>query len=240
MFPYWSKRMLINTIIVEDEPLAMKRTREYVEKVSFLNLVKTFDNGMEAIEFLGTAKIDLIFLDIQMDGISGIQLLESIGVKPEIVITTAFDKYALKGFELNVSDYLLKPYTFERFLQAAIRVRDRLGAKQASEIPQYVFIKTEYRLEKVFTDEILYIEGVRDYRQLHTVKKMIMTLETFKDLEKKLPGSAFCRVHKSFMVSIGKIEMIERDRIKIDGNLIPISETYKENFYRLISPPFSH
>ena len=141
----------------------------------------------------------------------------------------------LKGFELNVSDYLLKPYTLERFMQAVVRVRDNLMKQSPREIPAYVFIKTEYRLEKVFMDHILYIEGVRDYRQIHTLEKKMMTLETFKELEKILPEKAFCRVHKSFIVSVSKIESIERDRIKINKTLIPISETYKENFYRLIA-----
>jgi len=227
--------MLINCIIVEDEPLAMVRLVEYIEKVSFLNLLRTFDNGLEAIEFLGTNHIDLILLDIQMDDFSGIQLLESLRNKPEVIITTAFDKYALKGFELNVSDYLLKPYTLERFMQAVIKVRENLMKQSTQETPAYIFIKTEYRLEKVFMDHILYIEGVRDYRQIHTQEKKMMTLETFKDLEKLLPEKAFCRVHKSFIVSVSKIESVERDRIKINKTLIPISETYKANFYRLIA-----
>jgi two-component system LytT family response regulator len=227
--------MLINCIIVEDEPLAMVRLVEYIEKVSFLNLLRSFDNGLEAIEFLGTNHIDLIFLDIQMDDFSGIQLLESLRNKPEVIITTAFDTYALKGFELNVSDYLLKPYTLERFMQAVIKVRENLMKQSTRETPAYIFIKTEYRLEKVFMDHILYIEGVRDYRQILTQEKKMMTLETFKDLEKLLPEKAFCRVHKSFIVSVSKIESVERDRIKINKTLIPISETYKANFYRLIA-----
>lgn len=215
--------------------MAMVRLVEYIEKVSFLNLLRTFDNGLEAIEFLGTNHIDLILLDIQMDDFSGIQLLESLRNKPEVIITTAFDKYALKGFELNVSDYLLKPYTLERFMQAVIKVRENLMKQSTQETPAYIFIKTEYRLEKVFMDHILYIEGVRDYRQIHTQEKKMMTLETFKDLEKLLPEKAFCRVHKSFIVSVSKIESVERDRIKINKTLIPISETYKANFYRLIA-----
>jgi two-component system LytT family response regulator len=229
--------MVIDCVVIEDEPLAMIRLKEYIQKVSFLNLLKTFDNGIEAIQFLGTSRTDLIFLDIQMDGFSGIQLLESIQRKQEVIITTAFDRYALKGFDLNVSDYLLKPYTFERFMQAVVKVRDKLGVQKIRETPDYVFIKTEYRLEKIFTDKILYIEGVRDYRQIHTIDKKIMTLETFGDLEKKLPENAFCRVHKSFLVSVSKIELVERDRIKINKVLIPISDTYRDNFYKLISPP---
>jgi two-component system, LytTR family, response regulator len=229
--------MVIDCVVIEDEPLAMIRIKEYIQKVSFLNLLKTFDNGIEAIQFLGTSRADLIFLDIQMDGFSGIQFLESIQRKQEVIITTAFDQYALRGFDLNVSDYLLKPYTFERFMQAVVKVRDKLSVQKIRETPDYVFIKTEYRLEKIFTDQILYIEGVRDYRQIHAIDKKIMTLETFGDLEKKLPEGAFCRVHKSFLVSVSKIELVERDRIKINKVLIPISETYRDNFYKLISPP---
>lgn len=228
--------MVIDCVVIEDEPLAMLRIKEYIGKVSFLNLLKSFDNGIDAIHFLGTSRADLVFLDIQMDGFSGIQFLESIQRKPEVIITTAFDNYALKGFDLNVSDYLLKPYTFERFMQAVVKVRDKLSVQKIRETPDYVFIKTEYRLEKIFTDQILYIEGVRDYRQIHTIDKKIMTLETFGDLEKKLPENTFCRVHKSFLVSISKIELVERDRIKINKVLIPISETYRNNFYKLISP----
>ena len=225
--------MRIDCIVVEDEPLAAERLRDFTLKVPFLNLLKTFDNGVDAIEFLGSSHVDLIFLDIQMDGLSGIQLLESVREKPEVIITTAFDKYALKGFELNVSDYLLKPYTFERFMQAVARVHEKLNSHQTSN-PAFIFIKTEYRLEKIFIDDILYIEGLRDYRKIITLEKAIMTLDTFGELEKLLPERSFCRVHKSYLVSIGKINSIERDRIKIGKSLIPISETYKENFYKLV------
>jgi DNA-binding LytR/AlgR family response regulator len=225
--------MRIDCIVVEDEPLAAERLRDFILKVPFLNLLKTFDNGVDAIEFLGSSHVDLIFLDIQMDGLSGIQMLESVREKPEVIITTAFDKYALKGFELNVSDYLLKPYTFERFIQAVARVHEKLNSLQALN-PAFIFIKTEYRLEKIFIDDILYIEGLRDYRKIITLEKAIMTLDTFGELEKLLPERSFCRVHKSYLVSIGKINSIERDRIKIGKSLIPISETYKENFYKLV------
>jgi len=226
--------MLINCVIVEDEPLAVTRLRDYISKISFLNLVNVFDNGIEAIGFLGGNKIDLIFLDIQMNDFSGIQLLESIDTKASVIITTAFDGYAIKGFELSVSDYLLKPYTFERFTQAVLKVRDRMMVQPSPE-PSCIFVKTEYRLEKVFLDQILYIEGMRDYRQINTSVKKIMTLETFREFEKVLPSKIFCRVHKSFIVSINKIDTVERDRIKINNKIIPVSETFKDNFYSMIS-----
>ena len=226
--------MTINCIIIEDEPLAMQRLRDFVLKVPFLNLMRCFDNALEAISFLRAEKIDLLFLDIQMDGFTGIQLLESINKMPGVIITTAFDKYALKGFDLNVSDYLLKPYTFERFMQAVTKVYDTLVVVKRPEARNYIFIKTEYRLEKINLNEILYIEGMRDYRCVYLNEKRIMTLQTFSDLEQELSSEHFFRVHKSFIVALDKIESIERDRIKINGALIPISETYKENFYNLI------
>ncbi len=221
-------------IIIEDEPLALERTREFVLKVPYLELLKTFDNGLEAIGFLKEQIVHLIFLDIQMDDFSGIQLLESLNTKPKVIITTAFDKYALKGFELNVSDYLLKPFEFERFLQACDRVYEELKAQKKENGKNFLFVKTEYRLEKVEFKDIQFIEGMRDYRRIHLSDKRIMTLQTFKVLERQLPTHSFCRVHKSYIVSIEKIESIERDRIKIQNEIIPISETFKERFYEMI------
>lgn len=226
--------MTINCLIIEDEPLAMERIKSFVLKVPFITLVACFDNGLEAISFIKSNKIDLLFLDIQMDGFTGIQLLESLQKRPEVIITTAFDQYALKGFDLNVSDYLLKPFTLERFMQAVTRVYDRLAASSMQPSKQILFVKTEYRLEKVNLDDILYIEGMRDYRCIHLKEKSIMTLQTFSDLERELPPALFCRVHKSFIVAIDKIENIERDRIRLRGELIPISDTFKDGFYKLI------
>ena len=226
--------MRISCIIVEDEPLALERTKEFVLKIPYLELIKTFDNGLEAIGFLKEKIVQLIFLDIQMDDFSGIQLLESLNKKPKVIITTAFDKYALKGFELNVSDYLLKPFEFERFVQACERVYEELKIQIKNNDKNYLFVKTEYRLEKVELKDILFIEGMRDYRRIHLPDKKIMTLQTFKDLQEQLPVNSFCRVHKSFIVSIEKIKSIERDRIKIQDEIIPISETFKETFYKMI------
>ncbi len=226
--------MKIKCIIIEDEPLALERTKEFVLQVPYLELIETFDSGLEAIGFLKEKDVQLIFLDIQMDDFSGIQLLESLNKKPKVIITTAFDKYALKGFELNVSDYLLKPYEFKRFLQACERVYEELKSKIIKDDKNFLFVKTEYRLEKVDFEDILFIEGMRDYRRIHLSGKRIMTLQTFKDLEQQLPINSFCRVHKSYIVSIEKIESIERGRIKIKNKIIPVSETFKEIFYKMI------
>jgi DNA-binding LytR/AlgR family response regulator len=201
----------------------------------FLNLLAAFDNAIDALSFLKSNKVHLLFLDINMDGLSGIDLLESSTIDTEIIITTAYPEYALKGFDLQVSDYLLKPYTFERFVQAVDRVHNNLFRNGNSNEKNFFFVKTEYRLEKIFFNDVLYIEGMKDYRKIHTTGKPIMTLQTFNDFEKEISSSLICRVHKSFMVSLDKIESIERDRIKIGNTFIPISDTYKEIFYELIN-----
>lgn len=229
--------MSINCIIVEDEPLALERTKSYISKLPFLNLLCTFNNGIDALVFLKSNKVDLIFLDINLGELSGIQLLEKGNITCEVIIITAYQEHALKGFELNVTDYLMKPYSFDRFLQAVNRAQENLSKKITGNQKDFIFIKTEYRLEKIALDEILYIEGMRDYRRIHTIHKKIMTLQTFKDLEQEIPSNIICRVHKSFMVSLNKIESIERDRIKIKYVLIPISETYKKTFFELINRP---
>ena len=225
--------MVINCIIVEDEPLALKRAIDFVSRVPYLNLLASFINGFEAIGFVKEHNIDLMFLDIEMDGFTGIELIESLSKKPQIIITTAYDKYALKGFELHVADYLLKPFGFDRFLSAVERVYDTVE-KAHKEEKGYIFVKTEYRLERIAVDDILYVEGMGDYRNIRTTSKKILTLQTFSELEKILPKNQFCRVHKSYIVAINKIISVERHRIKMLENLIPISDTYKEGFYSLI------
>ena len=212
--------MKINCIIVEDEPLALDRMTGYVLKLPYLNLLSTF-----------------VFLDINMGEFSGIQLLETLNVKPEIIITTAYTEYALKGFDLHVTDYLLKPFTFERFVLAVDRVQANLSKVETMPDKNFIFIKTEYRLEKLLLNEILYIEGMRDYRSIFTTNKRIMTLKPFKEFVLDIPSNLICRVHKSFMVALDKIDSVERDRIRIKDVIIPISETYKKSFFELINQP---
>ena len=144
-----------------------------------------------------------------MGEISGIQFLEAGKIKSKVIVTTAYEEYALKGYELNVTDYLLKPFSFERFFQAVSKVQDEVDRQMNKTDIRYIFIKTEYRLEKIMLNEILFIEGMRDYRRIHTTKKRIMTLQTFKDLELEIPENIICRVHKSYMVAIDKIESIK-------------------------------
>ncbi len=221
-------------IIIEDEPLALERTREFVKKVPFLELKATFDNALTGLAYLQTSKVDVLFLDINMDELTGIELLESSTITSQVIITTAYQEYALKGYELNVVDYLLKPFTFQRFLQAVNKTQERLD-KEGDELKtDFIFIKTENRLEKVNLTDIIYIEGMRDYRRIHTVDKRIMTLQNFKELEQLIPANLICRVHKSYMVALSQIESIERGRIRIADQIIPVSDTYKEDFFKKI------
>lgn len=227
--------MKINCIIVEDEPLALERTREFVLKLSFLNLLHVFDNAIDALVFLKSNKVDLIFLDINLGEMSGIQFLETSAVTSQVILTTAYQEYALKGFDLKVADYLLKPFTFERFVQAVDRALPHLQTKKRTSLTKnFIFVKIENRLEKIFLREIIYIEGMRDYRRIHTISKRLMTLQTFTEFERQISPNIICRVHKSYMVSLNKIDLIEKDQIKIGNLNIPISETYKERFFRLI------
>ena len=225
----------MNCIVVEDEPLAAERLKGFILKLPFLKLLSTFDNALEALAFLKFHKIDILFLDINLDEISGIRLLESSTITSQVIITTAYQEYALKGFDLQVCDYLLKPFSFERFIQAVDKAKNNLSKDVMRSDKRFIFVKTENRLEKIFLNEVLYIEGMKDYRKIHTVTKRVMTLQTFNDFEKVIPPQLVCRVHKSFMVSLDKIESIKRDRIKIGDVFIPISETYKKLFYDLIS-----
>jgi DNA-binding LytR/AlgR family response regulator len=221
-------------IIIEDEPLAQERAQDYVQKLPGLKLLACFDNALDGLAFLQQNPVDLIFLDIHLGAFSGIQLLETACIKSQVILTTAYHEYAVKGFELKVSDYLLKPYTFERFVQAVGRAQELQSKADTSPDKPYIFVKTENRLEKILIDEILYIEGMGDYRRIHTPSKRIMTLQTFLEFEKELSPQRICRVHKSFMVAIEKIEAIEKDRIKINNVRIPISDTYRAGFYALI------
>jgi len=222
-------------IIIEDEPLAMERTRNYVQKLPYLQLLACFDNGIDALQFLKQQNTDLIFLDINMGDLSGIQLLETKNIQSEVIITTAYQEYALKGFDLKVADYLLKPFTFERFIQAVERVQQVLTKNNIPADKKFVFVKTAYRLEKIMLDEVLYIEGMRDYRRIVTASKKIMTLETFKEFEREIPASIICRVHKSYMVAIDKIDSVKKDLITINDISIPISDTYKKCFFEQIN-----
>jgi DNA-binding LytR/AlgR family response regulator len=233
--------MKINCIVVDDEFPAIEQLEEYISRIPFLNLLKSFDNAIDPINYLKSNPVDLIFLDIEMEGFTGLQLIKTLQHKPKIILTTAYDKYAIEAFDLNVTDYLLKPISFERFIKAIDKVYDsfREIKKTAENEPvykrDYFFVKTEFRMQRVDFDNILFVEGMNEYLRINTTKEKIMTLQNFKSLEESLPKDNFIRVHKSYMVAINKIESIEKNRIKIGEKLIPISNTYKEAFFLMLN-----
>lgn len=230
--------MRISCIAVDDEPLAIEKLKSFIGKLPQLQLVATFGHATAAIEYLRNNPVQLIFLDIQMGGMSGIDMVEGMIDKPQVIFTTAYNEYALKAFELSVTDYLLKPFTFERFKQAVNKAIDYIYFQQAATVAppnaiDYIFVKSGYKLVKVFLNEILYIEGMRDYQCIVTPTTKILASHSFQELERTLPKN-FVRCQKSYIVSLAKIENIENDRIKIGSKLIPIGDTYKESFYKLI------
>jgi two-component system LytT family response regulator len=231
--------MQINCIAIDDEPLALSKLQDFICKVPDLKLIRTFDNAVEAVSWLQENRTDLIFLDIQMEQLTGIQFLEATGTTSRIIITSAYDQYAIKGFELNVTDYLLKPLSFHRFVKAVNKVMEYYSTRpddqnKSSENGSFIFVKTEYRLERVDLNDILYIEGMKDYLRIICTGKKIMTLQSFSKIEEILPAKKFCRVHKSFIVAIDKIKSVERGVIIIADQRIPVSNTYKENFFSKI------
>jgi DNA-binding LytR/AlgR family response regulator len=219
--------MKISCIIIEDEPLAAERTKSYVAQVDYLQLKGVFESGKSALDFLERNEVDLLFLDINLGEMSGITLLEKNKIKSHVIMTTAYQQYAVKGFDLNVTDYLLKPFVFERFQQAVEKVRISIEKGDSNGTTQFVLIKTEHRLEKVFLNEILYIEGMGDYRRVHTTSKRIMTLQTFREFEEIFPKDVIRRVHKSYMVNLNRITTYHNDSVQLGSQTIPVSQTYR-------------
>jgi DNA-binding LytR/AlgR family response regulator len=238
--------MKLNCIAIDDEPLALDIIRDYCAKVPYLGLIRTFDNALDSLEYIRNNQIDLMFLDIQMEDLSGIQLLNALKHRPYVIFTTAYESYAIQGFDLDVMDYMLKPISFERFLKGVDKVYEKIKLDQktrnqgdgnsasGSKGVPYFFVKTETRIEKILYADVLYIEGMGDYWRIITKTKKIMTLLNYKKLEEILPSSQFVRVHKSFVVALDKIDSVERNRIRIADRLIPISETFRKVFFDLI------
>ena len=238
--------MKLNCIAIDDEPLALEKMQQYIGKVDYLNLLQTFDSGVDALNFLKNNTVDLMFLDIQMEDLTGIQLLEAVIVKPKVIITTAYESYAIKGYELDVSDYLLKPISLQRFIKSVDKIYNKLtedssnpdrvsvGDTDNKKKDDFIFVKTEYRIEKINFKDILYVEGMKDYLQIHTEDKKIMTLLSFNKLLKHLPADNFIRVHKSYVVSVNKIKSVERKFISVRDIKIPIGDTYREHFFFLL------
>jgi DNA-binding LytR/AlgR family response regulator len=188
--------MKLECLVVEDEPLAMERLCGYIARFPWLSIQGKFSDGMDALVYLQTHSVDILFLDINLGEFSGIQLLEGTGKKFEVILLTAYSEYALKGYELQVTDYLLKPYSFERFAQAVEKARNNL-TKTALPEKKWLFVKSAHQIEKINLDELLYIEGMRDYRRIHLLNnRKLMTLQTFREFEAELSDTTICRVHK--------------------------------------------
>lgn len=222
----------ITCIIVEDESSAAQKLTSFIQKVNYLNLLESFDNVTDAYNWLNSHKTDLIFLDLHLGELIGFDLLKNIDFTPLVIITTAFSEYALESYQYFINAYLLKPYSFADFLQALNKL-PKPNQNTALD-KDYVFIKTEYRLEKIMLNEVLYLEGMKDYIRIVTANKQIMTLMNFKEITEIFNTSNFCRVHNSFIVAIDKINFIERNRVVIKDKYIPISESRRENFFKLI------
>lgn len=219
--------MVINCIVVDDSPLAVEKLEGFIEQIPLLNLLKSFNNGLDALFYLKEHHIDLVFLDIQMEEFSGLQFLESLEARPKIIMVSAYPQYAVTGFNYSVVDYLLKPYSFERFLKSVEKAQNELNIKHNRD---YMFMKTEYRMERINYSDIKYIEGQGAYLKIVTYKSKIMTLQNFQNMESLLPSDNFIPVHKSYIVAINKIEKIERNTILIGEQRIPIGLSYRVNF----------
>lgn len=232
---------MIKCLIVDDEPLAIQLLTSYVSKMDQLELLGSFSNPLDALSFTQTHPIDLIFLDIQMPELNGVQFAKVLGKKSKVIFTTAYPDYAVEGFELNAIDYLVKPITFQRFVESINRVIETNNTNVILSNPvnteqkkDFLMVKTEHRLQKINFSDILYFKGMGDYVSIVTTTERIMTLENMKSFVEKLPDDNFIRVHKSYIISIDKIMFIERNRIGIKDELIPISATYQEAFWKVM------
>lgn len=224
---------VLRCLIIDDEPLARKGLREYVSEHDFLELAGEFDNPLKAMELLHSGHIDLLFLDIQMPKLSGLDLLRTLKDPPLTILTTAYSEYAVEGFELEVVDYLVKPIGSERFVKAVWRARELFELKQSNKAvntsgQDHFFIKSDNKLVRILFDDLLYAEALQNYVTLHTVSKKYITYLTFRSVEDYLPADRFIRVHKSYIVSASRIDSIEGNDIRIGEHYIPISRNLKD------------
>ena len=221
----------IKCIVVDDEPLAVSLLGSYVEKIPFFELVFSTENPIEALEYIRKNEADLIFLDIQMSELTGINFMKIVGDKMKYILTTAYSEYALEGYEHNVIDYLLKPISFDRFQKSALKAQERFPTNETS-ANSYFFVKSSGQQHKINFDEILYVESIKDYVNIKTDNQEYIVLDTLKSLENQLPEN-FARVHKSFILNLDKIEKIDVRNVFLNsGKEIPIGETYKSEFFQ--------
>jgi len=236
---------MIHCLAIDDEILALDLIEDNIRKIPFLDLVKKCQNPIEAMEILRQQMIDLLFLDIQMPDISGIQLLKSLPRKPVVIFTTAYSNYAIEGYDLDVLDYLLKPYTFDRFLKAVNKAREYLDYKEKSlsmenqkeplAFSDFLFVRSEYKLVRINLMELEYIEGLGDYLKIYSGGSPVLTQMSIKSMEEKLPSADFVRIHRSYIISVNKIDFIRKNILSIKGKSIPISEHYRERLFKIIN-----
>jgi DNA-binding LytR/AlgR family response regulator len=233
---------MMRCIAIDDEKLALDLLADNIRQVPYLELVKRCKNTREAAEVLQAERIDLIFLDIQMPGLSGLQFLQTLIEPPMIILVTAYEQYALEGFNLDVVDYLVKPVALERFIKACNKAKALFDLKQTKnspakkEVPDHFFVNVEYSLVKIVLNDILYIEGLKDYIKIHlaSARRPVITRMSLKAMEEKLPSEQFIRTHKSYIVAIPKVTSIKRDFVHIGEQEIPVSESYKESIARIL------
>ncbi|MFC5271200.1 LytR/AlgR family response regulator transcription factor [Adhaeribacter terreus] len=221
----------IRCIVIEDEPLAVQFLAEYIVQVPFLELQATFKNALLAIEFLRDHATDLIFLDIHLPQLKGMDFLKTLMNPPAVIITTAYHQYAVQGFDLNVTDYLLKPFAFERFLVAVNKVKtaqsEKLKTNDRVEEKDFIFLNVQKKKVKILFSEIVYIESQREYIKINTIKQQYLTKMSTQEIERLLPVQLFKRIHRSFIISIPKIESYTAEMVEVNGISIPIGREYR-------------
>lgn len=227
--------MKITCIIVEDEPASQEILKQYVAGVPGLELLKVCDHALEANEVLSTLSVQLMFLDISMPRLSGIDFYRSLSNAPYVIFTTAYPEYAIEGFEVNAVDYLLKPFPFERFLKAVNKLKDKLHGPVVSQVPgNYILLKADKKIYRVRLEDICLIEAMGDYVKVLLDDKTIIVHETLQHMQDQLPASLFARVHKSYLISLERFEHIEGNRLLVASLLVPLGQTYKAGFLELI------
>ena len=244
---------MISVIAIDDEPLALQLIADYIQKTPDLRLAGQFENPLEAARFVGRNHIDIVFTDIQMPGLNGIEFTKSMINGPVVIFTTAFEKYAIEGFKLDVADYLLKPFTYEEFLTAVHKAERMIRSipKPADEVEaqciasllsdnEFLFLKSDYKIKRINFLNIIYIEGLKEYVRVYTTNsdKPVLSLSSLKVLEKRLPAGRFMRVHRSFIVNLEKIDTIDRSRIVFGKKYIPIGDRYKDRFQDFLDKNF--
>lgn len=235
---------MVKCIAVDNDVTTLQLLENYISNIPFLKLESTFQNPFDAIDYISKHAVDLLFTEIEMPVLNGIQLINSLVKKPMLVIVSKTDRYAIDGFELGAFDYIVKPLSFDRLVKAANKVREHAYVQLQPVKPNvvvddvdtddYIFVKSDYKTIRINLNDILLIEGLKDYVKIHTSQKSVLSLLNLKNLELKLPSSLFIRVHRSYIVALNKIDSIEKSRIKIEKYYIPVSDSYKEAFFKRI------